>query len=133
MMMNELKRIGVGIFLLCLLSHAVYAQFGWRMQTAPVQTRWAKNVSPRNPLPEYPRPQMVRDRWQSLNGLWEYAILPKEAAKPERFTGKILVPYPLESALSGVAKPLSPDQKLWYRRTFIRPSFKTDERLVLHF
>jgi len=70
------------------------------------------------PLPEYPRPQMTRPAWINLNGFWDYAILPKEQSKPERFDGKILVPYCVESELSGVQKPLLPSQRLWYRRTF---------------
>ena len=69
------------------------------------------------PLPEYPRPQMIRPQWVNLNGLWDYAILPKEHSAPNTFDGKILVPYAVESELSGVKKPLLPEQQLWYRRS----------------
>jgi len=62
------------------------------MQPVPVQTRWAKDVSPTNALPAYPRPQMARSSWINLNGLWDYAITSKDAAIPTAYTGKILVP-----------------------------------------
>jgi len=103
------------------------------MQSIPIQTRWAKDVSPEDALPEYPRPQMTRPNWTNLNGLWDYAITVKDAPVPTQYDGKILVPYPLESALSGVKKPLQPSQNLWYRRSFGRPELKAGERLLLHF
>ena len=105
----------------------------WKMQPAQIQTRWAASVSPTKALPEYPRPQMVRSGWKNLNGLWQYAITAKEAAVPTSYEGSILVPYPLESALSGVQKPLPPDQLLWYERTFVKPDGKKDDRTLLHF
>ena len=67
-------------------------------------TRWAASVSPTNALPEYPRPQMSRRDWLNLNGQWDYAIRPRLEEKPAAFDGKILVPYPIESQLSGVRK-----------------------------
>ncbi len=101
---------------------------------APLLTRWAREVSPTNALPEYPRPQMVRERWQNLNGLWDYAITARtDERRPDAWTGKILVPYPIESALSGVMKPLKPDQRLWYRRTFSLPKDWVGQRVLLHF
>lgn len=109
------------------------AQSSWRMQPVPLQTRWAKDVSPANAWPEYPRPQLVRARWVNLNGLWDYAITPKEGAKPAKFSGRILVPYPIESALSGVREKLLPAKRLWYRRTFARPATRSGERVLLHF
>ena len=100
-------------------------------------TRWAKEVSPEKAHPEYPRPQMVREDWLNLNGLWDYAIKPKDAAKPDSFDGQILVPFPVESALSGVMKPVGPDNRLWYRRTFTVPekwNWSADKkRMLLHF
>jgi beta-galactosidase/beta-glucuronidase len=84
------------------------------------------------PLPEYPRPQMTRPDWVNLNGWWEYAILPRVNLAPQTFEGKILVPYPVESLLSGVQKPLLPDQRLWYRRTFSNPT-RGGHRVLLHF
>ena len=70
----------------------------WRAAEAPLMTRWATEVAPDNVHPEYPRPQMVRPLWQNLNGLWEYAIRPKDATQPESFDGRLLVPFPVESA-----------------------------------
>ena len=77
-------------------------------------------------------PQMVRAKWTNLNGLWDYAIRPKDEDRPAQFDGKLLVPFPVESALSGVKKPVTPDQRLWYRRTFAASS-QRGTRLLLHF
>jgi len=71
----------------------------WSPAKAPLMTRWASQVSPTNALPEYPRPQLVRPDWLNLNGLWDYAITPQSADKPASYAGKILVPFPVESAL----------------------------------
>ncbi|MDB5321425.1 MAG: beta-galactosidase/beta-glucuronidase, partial [Phycisphaerales bacterium] len=96
-------------------------------------TRWAKDVTPDKPLPEYPRPQMVRPNWVNLNGLWGYAIAPKADAVPAAYQGKILVPFPVESALSGVMKMVGAENKLWYRKTFETPKEAANQRLLLHF
>lgn len=90
---------------------------GW--SPAPgLKTRWAADVDPAMPHPEYPRPQMVRAEWVNLNGLWEFAILPASEPRPLEYTEKILVPYPVESALSGVARTVTPEDRVWYRRSF---------------
>ena len=98
-------------------------------------TRWAKLVSPTNALPDYPRPQMTRTRWQSLNGPWDYALTDSEAtAPPAAFDGgKILVPFPYEAPLSGVGKASPTSQRLWYRRTFTVPAAWKGQRVLLHF
>jgi len=100
-----------------------------------LQTPWIP-ADP-TPLPEYPRPQMTRPGWVNLNGWWDYAILPRNAAVPQQYEGKIRVPYAVESQLSGVHRPLLPDQRLWYKRTFGDPrtdAQKSDEsRVLLHF
>jgi beta-galactosidase/beta-glucuronidase len=101
---------------------------------APLLTLWAKDVSPSNTLVEYPRPQMMREVWQNLNGLWDYALTGKsEERRPETWTGKLLVPFCIESALSGVMRPLKPDQRMWYRRTFSVPKEWNGQRVLLHF
>lgn len=105
----------------------------WKIQPITIQTRWAKEVDPNKPLPEYPRPQMIRENnWQNLNGLWSYAITTKNAPKPNSFQGQILVPFPIESALSGVRKALSSTETLWYFR-FFRITKKKGQRTLLHF
>ena len=137
--MKRMNAAMVAIALLCALHVNIYAQTptnstsSWQMQPVNIQTRWAKEVNPQNVLPEYPRPQMVRNEWQNLNGLWQYAITPKDAAKPTQFDGQILVPFPLESALSGVKKALLPTQRLWYKRAITKPDITGDERVLLHF
>jgi len=109
------------------------AEGKYKVAEGPLLTRWAEDVSPKNALPEYPRPQMVRKEWQRLNGLWEYAIVGKDAPQPEQFDGEILVPYPIESALSGVMKKVGKDNRLWYRRTFTVPKKWKGKRILLHF
>jgi len=87
-----------------------------------LRTKWAAEVTPTRALPEYPRPEMARPGWQNLNGLWDYAIVEASAAKPETFAGKILVPFAVQSQLSGVATPVTDQQRLWYRRAFRAPA-----------
>src|SRR5688500_24473 len=105
----------------------------WEPAKGPLMTRWAKDVSPRNVHREYPRPQLVREEWQNLNGLWDYSITPKSAEQPKTFHGKILVPFPIESALSGVMKRVGDTNRLWYRRTFTVPKNWRRDRVLLHF
>ncbi|MGF6928269.1 hypothetical protein QFZ48_003769 [Chitinophaga sp. W2I13] len=96
-------------------------------------SRWAKDVNPKNALKEYPRPQMQRNNWENLNGLWEYTITDSITEIPVTYDGQILVPYPIESALSGVKKMLLPTQRLWYRRTINITHPDGDSRLILNF
>ncbi len=95
-------------------------------------TRWAVEVTPENVHGEYPRPQLVREPWQNLNGLWDYAITPLDG-KPSQWAGQILVPFPLESALSGVAQNLDEKSLLWYRRRFSIPETWKGQQVRLHF
>ena len=98
-----------------------------------IKTRWAEQVSPENALPEYPRPMMVRPEWKNLNGLWQYAITAKGEKAPQQYEGDILVPFCIESALSGVQKEVGPDNALWYQRTFAVPGNWKGGRVLLHF
>jgi beta-galactosidase/beta-glucuronidase len=106
----------------------------WQPVTGKIMTRWAKDVSPDTVHPEYPRPQMKREEWLNLNGMWEYAIRPEEEKAPlEKYDGHILVPFPVESALSGVKKPVGKENRLWYRRTFSIPKKWSKKRVILNF
>src|SRR5438067_4718015 len=104
----------------------------WKPADAPLMTRWAKDVTPERALPEYPRPQLRRERWQNLNGLWQFAVAKAGEAAPvgRELSGRILVPFPVESALSGVGQHAD---RLWYRRTFTVPPAWAGQRVLLHF
>ncbi len=105
----------------------------WKPAPAPLMTKWGKQVTPDNAWQEYPRPQLVRKDWKNLNGLWDYAITAKNAPKPEKWDGQILVPFCAESALSGVGKHVTPEQNLWYRRTFEVPAgWRSNQRTLLN-
>lgn len=109
------------------------SQEGWRIANGPLKTRWTDTVTPKKAHPEYPRPQMVRTEWLNLNGLWEYAIVPQDAGWTSPGDGKILVPFPVESALSGVMRSVAPTERVWYHRTFEVPSGWKGKRVLLHF
>jgi beta-galactosidase/beta-glucuronidase len=107
----------------------------WKIKEGKIVTPWAEKVSAANPHNEYPRPQLVRPNWQNINGLWNYSIVPQAASetKPASFEGKILVPFAVESALSGVGRTVGKDSVLWYQRTIdFSPKLK-DQRVLLHF
>ena len=96
-----------------------------------LKTVWGENLNPESILPEYPRPQLVRDSYVNLNGYWDYAITAADTA-PERWDGQILVPFSPEAPLSGVGRALLPGQTLWYRRTLTQTR-RPGQRLLLHF
>ena len=97
---HHIVSLAVAIALLAAAGEVV-AGTVWRPADGPLRTRWAADVSPANALPEYPRPTMVREAWLNLNGLWDYGIVARAAPQPAAWDGQILVPYPVESALSG--------------------------------
>ncbi len=105
----------------------------WKPAGERIKTTWAEKVDPSNPLPEYPRPMLMRERWESLNGLWDYAILPKGNPVPGKFDGKILVPFPVESSLSGVQRPVGEKNELWYSRSFTIPASWKNKHIILNF
>jgi hypothetical protein len=105
----------------------------WQPAQGPLRTRWAAEVNPSKALPEYPRPQLVRKDWQSLNGLWDYSVQPADSKKPVQFDGRILVPFPIESALSGVMKPITEKDRIWYRTSFSIPKKWKKQHVLLHF
>lgn len=94
---------------------------------------WTDKVDASCPLPEYPRPQLVRDNWLNLNGIFSYAVLPQSAEWPAQYDGEILVPFAIESQLSGVEKPLLPTQHLWYQKRFTPPKTMQGKTVLLHF
>lgn len=121
------------LFSFLLLHVSAQAQKNWQPVSGRISTPWAEKVDPVSPLPEYPRPQMVRSNWTNLNGLWQYAVLPKEQqAIPAAFQGNILVPFAVESSLSGVGKTVGKDSILWYKRT-ISISNAKNKNVLLHF
>ncbi|OWK40519.1 glycoside hydrolase family 2 protein [Fimbriiglobus ruber] len=105
----------------------------WKPAPTPLTTKWGKQVTPDNVWKEYPRPQLVRKEWQNLNGLWDYAITPKSGDKPDKWDGQILVPFCVESSLSGVGKTVTKDQYLWYHRAVEVPAGWKDQRVLLNF
>ncbi|TDB65974.1 glycoside hydrolase family 2 protein [Arundinibacter roseus] len=107
----------------------------WKMVDGKIKSQWAAKVDPANPLAEYPRPQMIRPGWQNLNGLWQYAITPKATAatSPTAFEGNILVPFAVESALSGVGRTVGKDSILWYKKTITLSSKLKNQAVLLHF
>jgi beta-galactosidase/beta-glucuronidase len=109
------------------------AEESWQPAKGPLMTRWSKDVSPDKVHPEYPRPQMVRKDWQNLNGLWNYAVTAKDASQPTQWGGQILVPFPIESALSGVMKRVYETNRIWYQRTFTIPRGWKGKPVLLHF
>ena len=105
----------------------------WKPVEGKIMTEWAEKVTPENAHQEYPRPQMTRDNWVNLNGLWDYSIQAKGAAAPSNFEGEILVPFAVESALSGVGKTVGKDQELWYNTEFASPKKSSKDHVILHF
>lgn len=110
-------------------------QSSWKIVPGHITTQWAADVNPANTLPDYPRPLMQRSDWQNLNGLWQYSIIPVSTDEniPVSFEGNILVPFPVESALSGVSKKVGKDSILWYQRTISVPGKLKGKKVLLHF
>jgi len=122
----------LGVLLLTAGIRPVQAQ-NWQPADARLMTRWADDVSPESVKDRpYPRPQMKRSRWKTLNGLWDYAKV-REGMSPSSFDEEILVPFPVESALSGIDSAVEPSEEVLYRRTFEVPDGWSGERILMHF
>ena len=129
-----MSRLWTRIAALATVWPALAAVAGAQPAEAPsLRTRWAAGVASDRVLPEHPRPGLMRGRWTNLNGPWDFAITSRDATPPAAFAGRILVPFPIESQLSGVRQTISDAQRAWYHRTFAAPRLAPGERLLLHF
>ena len=126
-----MKKLWMVLALWGALAAQLHAQ--WKPVEGRIRTQWSEQVNPDNVLPEYPRPIMERTEWKNLNGLWDYAIIEKGKHTPSVFDGKILVPFAVESSLSGVAKTVGAEKELVYRRSFDVPSSWKGKKVLLHF
>ncbi|MDR0892345.1 MAG: beta-galactosidase [Mediterranea sp.] len=124
------KQLLTALFALAACS-PTFAQ--WKPAGGKIMTRWGEQLNPNNVWAEYPRPLLERPDWQNLNGLWQYAIAPKGSSAPATYQGQILVPFAIESALSGVGKHVGEQEELWYQRTFTLPSGWKGRQVLLHF
>src|SRR5687768_2664983 len=106
---------------------------GWKKVPGKIATSWSDRIDPNKPLPEYPRPQMERSNWMNLNGLWNYSLTKSDATTAGNYGGKILVPFAIESSLSGVGKLVGKDSLLWYNRKFIVNKDLKNKIILLHF
>ncbi len=133
------KGLNIGLIVMILLAGIFCSKetaipvVDWQPVEGKIMTQWAKDVKSVTAHPEYPRPQMKREEWLNLNGMWEYAIRQKEEKASEQYDGYILVPFPVESALSGVKKSVGKDNRLWYRHTFTIPKSWSKKRVLLNF
>ena len=119
------------LFIIFFISLNIHSQ--WKPVGDNIKTDWGKNINPDNVLQEYPRPILVRKNWKNLNGLWDYTITGKGENKPKNYDGKILVPFAIESSLSGVKKRISKEQELWYHKNFQIPKNWKRKEIILHF
>ncbi|WP_406840836.1 AbfB domain-containing protein [Streptomyces sp. AHU1] len=112
---------------------AAAAPQAWTPKPSPMTTPWTNQVPTDTPLPEYPRPQLTRPDWANLNGIWDFAVTSASAGQPASFSEQIRVPFAAESALSGIQRKITQNDKLWYKRTFTVPSGWNGRRVQLNF
>ena len=127
----NMKKNFLTMLLALALCSSTFAQ--WKPAGDKIKTSWGEQLDPKNVLPEYPRPIMERNDWKNLNGLWKYAITKKGDPTPAAYQGDILVPFAVESSLSGVGKMINEKEELWYQRTFDVPSAWRGKQILLHF
>lgn len=127
----NMKKNFLTMLLALALCGSTFAQ--WKPAGDKIKTSWGEQLDPKNVLPEYPRPIMERNDWKNLNGLWKYAITKKGDPTPAAYQGDILVPFAVESSLSGVGKMINEKEELWYQRTFDIPSAWRGKQILLHF
>ena len=133
MRVGEMKKKTMCLMMAGLLVHGL-SMAGWHPQGDKIKTIWADKVSPENVWQSYPRPQLQRSEWMNLNGLWEFAVTPVDVSgKPVNFDGEILVPFAIESSLSGVQRKFLPTDKLWYRKEFVLDRDWKGKNILLHF
>ena len=120
------------ILLLCALTTICVGQ-KWQPAGDQIKTIWSEKIDVNNVLPEYPRPILERNEWMNLNGLWDYSIKPAGLNEPADYDGKILVPFAVESSLSGVQKKVGSENELWYKRQFTIPSKWKNRKITLNF
>ena len=127
----NMKKNFLTMLLALALCSSTFAQ--WKPAGDKIKTSWGEQLDPKNVLPEYPRPIMERNDWKNLNGPWKYAITKKGDPTPAAYQGDILVPFAVESSLSGVGKMINEKEELWYQRTFDIPSAWRGKQILLHF
>ncbi len=124
-----MKRIPYLLLLFAFICSPVLAE--WQMKEGPLMTRWASEIDVNAPFPEYPRPQMVRQKWQNLNGIWQFQAGSASDSTPvgQDLSEEILVPFPMESAISGI---MAHHERSWYRRSFTVPADWSGNDILLH-
>ncbi|MDN5201904.1 chitobiase/beta-hexosaminidase C-terminal domain-containing protein [Fulvivirgaceae bacterium BMA10] len=123
----------LALFIIMACENEKEPQSSWEPVKGHIMSKWAKEVDPAQVWQEYPRPGLVRSAWLNLNGLWDYAINKESENQPTEYDGSILVPFPVESALSGVKKTVGSEKRLWYRRSFEVPDQWDGQEILLHF
>ena len=126
------------LIVLCAAALAVSCTSGepkveWKPAGDKIMTTWGENLDPQNVHPEYPRPQMERADWMNLNGFWQLEVADRGAGDSVYYSGHILVPFAVESALSGVGVTVGKDREMTYTRTFKVPAAWKNRRVMLNF
>ncbi|MDR2955283.1 MAG: beta-galactosidase [Prevotella sp.] len=133
-----MKKISLILFLtFCFVFQSTSFAQKWEMKKARIMTPWAEQVDPKNVLPEYPRPQMVRDNWMNLNGIWDFTKVEDMAYNAtQKYDEQILVPFAMESAISGIMNTNHMENRgkvFAYRKKFSIPNNMKKEDILLHF